>query len=1341
LQEKRGEKKSQLKKHLQTVQTLQQERAERVAQISSQLADAEARNSESLSNKGPAIAIAGKMCNSKLWNREDYELYLATLTDIRHISDMKKFLSIIKEGNDSIIKKEMPDDGSGGTDRKRSRSVNNDLYRSRVAEGIRKITAKFMLAPYLAGIKLEEVTHGRHFDYNKLLPGEEATNESGDPLRWESPKIDNMSPQEFVSELIESGELVHLSIQETDEDNNDPLNGCRFVSAIEIAYEPRIRRSLRQIFQDQAVLTTRPTKKGLESIDAFSEYYGLHLIRKKALKDHFPLNEKERNSRKISMGFEEGKEFEKEMKRREIESCLHYLRILEAEHLGLISVHVHMPYKEMDEESWFTEDKELWADRERQDFSSLLNPLEKVLLPLEGDTEDWNDVRRKIMKFALTKVILPELEQEMRLDLRDAAFKVGILKAGENLHEMAIEGPYRPSALMGENRFITPTGDLSIVGVCCPSDAKEALYLASVTERGVLNDRFAIPSGQRVDSDKIREKIVDFLLNSRPSAVLIGAGGGFASRMLSRKLGELVALATEKWNNRFIQGVDEDDDEFEARQQAFRRMHPNGDYYDDDGEQWKCNVELIDDTVAQLFGRSIRGKREFPDAETNLKVAIAIARYSKDPLSELTYAWNVASESGNFGTEMLYLNIHPMQRLLPKTRLLRQYERVLCEALADVGVDINTACNHDHLLGNLSFVPGLGPRKAANLKQSVLRMGGAVASRKIILQDRLLGPIVYNNAVAFLRIREIEQLSNQFLHPLDNTRLHPDVYHRNNWAVKIATDALERVEVSGQDKDSFGVESLRDCMENSIAEVERLFKATKQEWESHYGPTFNVAAWDPKVNVPSNFWNDKVEELDLDAFSDMIENNGLGKWNSHLRMIKWEFRLPFEDPRKPMAPLGVEKLFRLITGESDSTLRPGIVVTGKVVKNAEFGSRVKLEGDIPAFIALRNLSDERVEAAEDVVQVGSVVTAVITEVKKEHFTVDMSMKLEDLKRSPSSWERPKSLPPLDSEFDMKAAARIEKKKQAERDAQIEEQNNRLKGLEVPSKSKPGRFARRACAHPAFRNAKHDEVERELREAGEAMVGEALIRPSSKSSDCLAVHWVVKVGSVKMIEVQEEEKDTDTSIGRRLKVKDQVYESIDELLGRYISPMNDHVEKLLHHRKFMDLPEDEVDEKLKEMKQRSPSGVFYQLCWLEMHPGYASLRYLLSTHVKSYTIGITPGGFTLGSKTFHNMDYLLNEFKKNPRGIGGIRTATTAASSASSLSSRSTLPITSAESNRQSRWGEPNRLIPQPPSSVPRPPDNIPLPPLPAMAPRPPPVPYPQGLPPPVSVKFYVQNVF
>ena len=671
--------------------------------------------------------------------------------------------------------------------------------------------------------------------------------------------------------------------------------------------------------------------------------------------------------------------------------------------------------------------------------------------------------------------------------------------------------------------------------------------MAAVNGRGELSDHVAVPGGTSITSDHIREKVITFLMQTRPSAVVVGSSAGVGSRAMARRLGEVIAEATERWNNRLIQGQDEDDEAFEARIDAFRMMHPNTD--DDDEFVWKCNVDTVDDNVAQLFGRSVRGKKEFPDTAVNLKVAIATARWAKDPLCELAYTWSAASDAGVFGTEMLFLNIHPLQRLLPKPMLLREYERILCNVTAEVGVDINGACSYDHMHGLLTFVPGLGPRKANNLKQMVARIGGVVASRKSILAKRLLGPIVYNNAAAFLRVRATDQLQDQMLHPLDDSRCHPDVYQRNRWAVKIAVDALELGDVAAQD-DEYAISAIRDVMQNSREEVERLFHATKAEWEGVYGPTFNVSNWDPKTAVPAESWRDKVEELDIEAYADMIEADGSGKWLSQLTMVQWEFRLPFEDPRKPMEPASGEKLFKLLTGESDATLCPGKEVTGTVVKNGDFGSQVKLEGDVPGFIPLRNLADDHVESAEDIVSVGTVVTALITQVKMDHMCVDLTLKKEDFRKKSSEWERPLSLPPLDDHFDKMAALKIDEEKDKERQTRLEAlrltfgvtkiggdtQGGEADASGVTVQARSGKVTRRACAHPAFRNASNEAVDKELKESGDTMVGDALIRPSNKSCDSLAIHWMVRPGCIKVIEVLEQDKDTDASIGNRLLIK-------------------------------------------------------------------------------------------------------------------------------------------------------------------------------------------------------------
>ena len=1233
--------------------------------------------------------------------------YLTGLSDEHHIRDVNNYLKLIQEGNDAIRRKEMPSFGDldGKEEKKRSRRFDHDFYRTCVSEGHRDIAYRFLLGPNRVGIKLQDKSESGNFDFMKTMPGEE----DGGPMKWVPPMISEQTPSEFASDLIGSGELIDLSSMGTDAidsgSNIDPLRGCRYVAALELAQEPRVRRYLRNIYRKQARLSTRPTKKGIEEIDAFHEYYGVHLIHNKPVKDHFPCDQSELQERKLNRGPEECREIDFELKEREKNSCLQYLNIYKAERTGHIKVSVHLPFLEEYGEEWY-KNEDNFSSRDQQDLKVLVDQLESVYLPLEVDSPEWNEERKKVVNQALVNFLLPQFEAETRRELEEAAFQLGITDAAQNLHKMAMEGPYRPHSLMHtENRFLVPTDDLPVVGVCCPNDPREPTYLVSLSECGELNDYLAIPAGTRVDSHKNREKVINFLLMSRPLAVLIGTSGGFESRKVCRSMTDLINEAVRQWNARDIQGEDEDDEDFVARQETFQKYLPPKLYIDDDEDDdlvWKCNADLIDDSVPMVFGHSPRGKKAFPDHAPNLRVAIGIARYGKDPVGELAYAWNVASDAGLFGTELLYINIHPMQQLLKRFKgplLLRHYERALCDAVAEVGADINKCCEFDHLLGLLTFVPGLGPRKAANLKQRVVQQGSAVPTRRSLLENRFMGPVVYNNAVAFLRIDHFDENSRHQIqmHPLDNTRLHPDVYQKNTWATKIATDALERAEDGGRNKEQAGIKALRDVMDNSAQEVQRLFEDTKQEWESHYGQgTFDVSKWNPKTDVPGDFWRDKVEELDLDTFAQMIEQTGQGKWHSHLEMIKWEFRLPFADPRKPMEILTGDRLFKLVTGETDQSLRPGKEITGKVVSNGDFGSRIKLEGEIPAFIPLRNLSDDHVEAAEDIVAVGAIVTALVTEVKKMHMTVDMSLKKEDFRKPPSSWDRPESLPTLDFYFDAMASKAIEDKKRKEREARLEALLLKS-STKIGESKKIGRVTRRACAHPAFRNARGDDVDRELKDAGPAMVGEALIRPSSKSADSLAIHWMYRDGQIKIIEVTEEDKDTDASIGNVLKIKGETYGSIDELLGRFIAPMNDLVEEVANHRKFVDLPEDEVDEKLRAQKVSNPNSIPYSICWMEMHPGYASLRFVLSCTPRQHPIGISPHGFAWGTKTFKSLDLLLNDFKKNPRGTSTKKSTSTSPAAPNS---------NSASAAKASRWG--TKRPPPPPGGPAAPPTGPPV---------------------------------
>jgi 4-hydroxy-3-methylbut-2-enyl diphosphate reductase len=70
----------------------------------------------------------------------------------------------------------------------------------------------------------------------------------------------------------------------------------------------------------------------------------------------------------------------------------------------------------------------------------------------------------------------------------------------------------------------------------------------------------------------------------------------------------------------------------------------------------------------------------------------------------------------------------------------------------------------------------------------------------------------------------------------------------------------------------------------------------------------------------------------------------------------------------------------------------GSIVQGKVVRIAPFGAFVQLEDAVDALVHISQLADRRVEKVEDVVQVGEMVSAKVTECKPEEKRISLSIR-------------------------------------------------------------------------------------------------------------------------------------------------------------------------------------------------------------------------------------------------------------------------------------------------------------------------------------------------------------
>ena len=319
--------------------------------------------------------------------------------------------------------------------------------------------------------------------------------------------------------------------------------------------------------------------------------------------------------------------------------------------------------------------------------------------------------------------------------------------------------------------------------------------------------------------------------------------------------------------------------------------------------------------------------------------------------------------------------------------IIRQLERCLVDAVCNVGVNINKAVSADHYAPMLAFVAGLGLRKSDFLRREIPRnFSKGVMTRDMLLSKKLLGAVVYSNAIGFLRVEgDPDSDSN----PLDNSRVHPECYKTHKFAIQLCADAQRK--------------NLNAIAENRYVEIiEAQFKSSRSQLmkkirEEDSGEWLD--AWSFVTGVPSNTYEfnkvrqvkdednkvtivqerrvlthelkDELDVLDIEDYAALLEGQNLGKRCQQLEKIKSEIRFPWLDMRRPMKEIDDKELFALISGESDHTLFAGLKVGCMIMEINDLidpkterrrqKAFVTTDSGLRGYIAAFEVTDERID--------------------------------------------------------------------------------------------------------------------------------------------------------------------------------------------------------------------------------------------------------------------------------------------------------------------------------------------------------------------------------------------
>ena len=208
-------------------------------------------------------------------------------------------------------------------------------------------------------------------------------------------------------------------------------------------------------------------------------------------------------------------------------------------------------------------------------------------------------------------------------------------------------------------------------------------------------------------------------------------------------------------------------------------------------------IFVVSEAGASVYSASKIAREEFPNEDVTVRGAVSIGRRLSDPLAEL-----VKIDPKSIG-------VGQYQHDVNQTLLKEELDTTVMRCVNKVGVNLNTASK-----SLLSYVSGIGEKMAENIV-AYRSANGAFNKREALKKVPRLGDKVYQQAVAFLRIKEGDN-------PLDNSAVHPEAYpivHKMAKDLGLPTEklignkqAIATIDIQKYISDEVGVLYLKDVL-------------------------------------------------------------------------------------------------------------------------------------------------------------------------------------------------------------------------------------------------------------------------------------------------------------------------------------------------------------------------------------------------------------------------------------------------------------------------------------------------------------------------------------------------
>ncbi|CAM0954847.1 unnamed protein product [Alopecurus aequalis] len=260
----------------------------------------------------------------------------------------------------------------------------------------------------------------------------------------------------------------------------DVLRGARHMAAVEIGCEPIVRKHIRSIFMNKAVLSTKPTPEGNLSIDSYHQLSGVKWLREK------PLNK-----------FLDGQ----------------WLLIQKAEEEKLLKVTITLPEDAK---------KKLMSEARENYLSDCVSKSAQL----------WDEQRKMILDDAFLNFLLPSMEKEARSLLTAKAKSCLHMEYGQEFWNKVSVAPWKKkdSGKKDADLDLDDESELRVMA-CCWGPGKPATTFVMLDSSGELVDVLyagslsirsqGVAEQQRKKNDQ--QRVFKFMTDHSPHVVCVGA--------------------------------------------------------------------------------------------------------------------------------------------------------------------------------------------------------------------------------------------------------------------------------------------------------------------------------------------------------------------------------------------------------------------------------------------------------------------------------------------------------------------------------------------------------------------------------------------------------------------------------------------------------------------------------------------------------------------------------------------------------------------------------------------------------------------------------------------------